>query len=278
MATPKMSTRRPKSVLDQDRYTAELSTGQLVIGVCILLMFGLGCFLLGVLIGKFDPTLKPSASGSIASSADDATTPEVKVAEVTVAPVPVSTEPSSTETSLPPEMRVPPRMLNDTTAATQDSTPPAVTATSTLDPNVTPPAPTAVPSESSVAGAVEAEIEKNRVAPPNAAPQAVDTSAAPPPAAVTTEPPAEKTKPAEPETAWKGYGVQIVAVAKDRAETARKALESKSSYKARVLPHTKNNLYRVVVGPYSDQAAAVRARDDLRARHGYKDAFVLTLQ
>jgi hypothetical protein len=31
---------------------------QLVIGVCILLMFGLGCFLLGVLIGKFDPSLR----------------------------------------------------------------------------------------------------------------------------------------------------------------------------------------------------------------------------
>lgn len=51
----KKSASTSRSFLDQDKYTAELSSGQLVIGITILLVFGLACFLLGVLVGKFEP-------------------------------------------------------------------------------------------------------------------------------------------------------------------------------------------------------------------------------
>lgn len=272
MATPKMSTRRPRSVLDQDRYTAELSTGQLVIGVCILLMFGLGCFLLGVLIGKFDPTLKPGLT-TTASSPGDTAPPEVKVAEVTISSAPVSPETSTVESAMPPEMRVPPRILNDSpeqAPVTTGSSPAANTATSSP-----------APSAPSVADSVGAAVEKNRVAPPGAVPQVVNTQAhdsePSATAATNTAAPAVAAPAPAQDGAWKGFGVQIIAVAKERAEAARKTVESKSSYKARVLPHTRSNLFRVVVGPYADQAAATRARDELRSRFGYKDAFVLTL-
>lgn len=43
------------SFLEKDRYTAELTSGQLVFGISILLVFGLTCFLLGILVGRFEP-------------------------------------------------------------------------------------------------------------------------------------------------------------------------------------------------------------------------------
>lgn len=46
-----------KSNLSRNQYTAELSSSQLVLGITILMVFGLACFLFGVLIGKFDPSL-----------------------------------------------------------------------------------------------------------------------------------------------------------------------------------------------------------------------------
>ncbi|HIA47771.1 MAG TPA: SPOR domain-containing protein [Candidatus Hydrogenedentes bacterium] len=48
-----------KSNSPKNQYTAELSSSQLVLGITILMVFGLACFLLGVLIGKFDPSLSP---------------------------------------------------------------------------------------------------------------------------------------------------------------------------------------------------------------------------
>ncbi len=294
-----MSTRRPKSVLDQDRYTAELSTGQLVIGVCILLMFGLGCFLLGVLIGKFDPTLK---TAGVERSADDPRekerTPEIKVSELPAANNPPANTQQATpppaDPVLPPEMRAPANVVREdavpnsgatvtptTTSATQtgaappaNNTPVEVVPQSGATNAATPPA--TEPAPHSVSESVAAAAERNRIAPPTASPQAVNTAPTntqPAAAAQQTPAPAESNSL----TPWKGFGVQILAVAKDRAEGARKDLEAKSSYKARVLPHSRNDLYRVVVGPYADQTSAAKARDDLRAR-GFRDAFVLTLQ
>jgi hypothetical protein len=267
MAKPKMSTRRPKSVLDQDRYTAELSTGQLVIGVCILLMFGLGCFLLGVLIGKFDPTLENGIARTETSDQPKGRAPEVKIAEPAVS---YSSPPASSATAepvQPPEMRAPARILaSDSTPATSAGPPPA------------PAVETAAPA---VGESVQAAAEHNRVAPPGAQPQAVSASSATP----VQEPPPASSAPADkplppaiaPSEAWTGYGVQVVAVARYRADAALKNLQAKSSYKGRVLAHASGNLFRVVVGPFGDQAAALKARDDLRAR-GYQDAFVLVLK
>jgi cell division septation protein DedD len=271
MAKPKMSTRRPKSVLDQDRYTAELSTGQLVIGVCILLMFGLGCFLLGVLIGKFDPTLKNEIARSEPSDQPKGGAPEVKIAEPVVSRSSPSASAATAEPVLPPEMRAPARFLAANSAPLTSAAPPPVPAVET-----------ALPAEGE---SVQAAAERNRVSPPSAQPQAVaapaTASAAVPVKKEGAAPATPAPKPTPPAAGssegWKGYGVQVVAVARDRADAALKNLQAKSSYKGRVLAHARGDLFRVVVGPYADQAAALKARDDLRAR-GYKDAFVLVLQ
>ncbi len=55
MANRKKASRKNKTLLEKEKYTAELSSRQLVIGVCILIAFGLACFMLGVIVGRFDP-------------------------------------------------------------------------------------------------------------------------------------------------------------------------------------------------------------------------------
>ncbi len=78
----KSNQNKSKSFLDNDRYTAELTSGQLVFGISILLVFGLTCFLLGILVGRFEP----------------AVTQQVALAESeTATSTPASTKPAETE-------------------------------------------------------------------------------------------------------------------------------------------------------------------------------------
>lgn len=50
--------RRSRSYNDADTPIAEFTSGQLVIGICVALFVALTCFLLGVLLGKRDPSLQ----------------------------------------------------------------------------------------------------------------------------------------------------------------------------------------------------------------------------
>ncbi len=273
MAKPKMSTRRPKSVLDQERYTAELSTGQLVIGVCILLMFGLGCFLLGVLIGKFDPTLDNKIAQTDTANPSNGRATEVKVIESAAPRVSPPVSAPAVETEPPVEFRAPARILAAEALPSQE-----------------PPAPVEAPPSSSapaVGESVQAEAERNRISPPSDQPQTVaaapdaSTASAPGNAPAIEVAPTPDPKPAVPAATtsegWKGYGVQIMAVARGPAEAALNKLQAGSSFKGRVLPPARGELSRIVVGPYAERSAAMKARDDLLAR-GYKGAFVLRLQ
>lgn len=62
MPSPKNSPKKTNKAPGRDTYTAQLTSGQLVIGVCILIVFGLACFMLGVLVGKFEPSPRPDAA------------------------------------------------------------------------------------------------------------------------------------------------------------------------------------------------------------------------
>ena len=53
-AEQKKSPRKSKSFFDQEKYTAELSLRQLVLGIIVLLVFGLACFMLGIVVGKVE--------------------------------------------------------------------------------------------------------------------------------------------------------------------------------------------------------------------------------
>lgn len=61
MAAPKKP-RKPRGAAQKNQYSAELTSGQLVMGITILMVFGLACFLLGVLIGKVDPSIRPNTN------------------------------------------------------------------------------------------------------------------------------------------------------------------------------------------------------------------------
>ena len=62
--------------LERDKYTAELSSGQLVFGISILLVFGLTCFLLGILVGRFEPSQTPFVNAALTDDAGNVTTPQ----------------------------------------------------------------------------------------------------------------------------------------------------------------------------------------------------------
>lgn len=290
MAKTKASTRKPKSVLEQDRYQAELSAGQLVIGVCILLMFGLGCFLLGVLIGKVDPSLQPDAVAQ-REAAQSQALGQPEPARQSVPPTTQPSEPEPQTTAPPPEMRVPPRVLEQ--EQTPEPAPPKA------EPETEPePEPQKMASESEpqdgVAKTVESVAQQQRLSPPTAVPETVAEASepTPEPAAPSTTPENVADAPGEsqaastpptsattqPAAARSTFGVQIAAFeTPQRADVAKQQLESKSSYQARIVTSESGRLYKVVVGSYADYATASQARDDLRSRYQYRDCFVTTL-
>lgn len=53
--------RRTKSPNNSDKLTAHFTTGQLVIAICVTLLFAVTTFLLGVLVGRYDPSLHTGA-------------------------------------------------------------------------------------------------------------------------------------------------------------------------------------------------------------------------
>ncbi len=70
---------RTQSRNDGDKLTAHFTTGQLVIAICVTLLFAVTTFLLGVLVGRYDPSLHDQSSQAgmqqAAPSPDVADTP-----------------------------------------------------------------------------------------------------------------------------------------------------------------------------------------------------------
>jgi hypothetical protein len=71
---PVKKPRKSTNATSRNQYTAELSSSQLVLGISILMIFGLACFLFGVVIGKTDPSI----DGRLARNVE---TPEKLVSE-----------------------------------------------------------------------------------------------------------------------------------------------------------------------------------------------------
>lgn len=273
MSTAKTNSRRPRSPLDRERYTAELSTTQLVIGVCILLMFGLGCFLLGVLIGKFDPSLRDQMA-------------QVLPDEPETVPNPIDDRGAAPKTTrgilngtVNIEDRPPHNLLKEPAAQPLES---VTSGTTTLPPSAQPseaatgtPTSTAAVAQSSVPGS-SASAE-----PPPAEPSRPEPAVtAPPlqPSAAVAPPPAQAQPPAPAASTQGIYGVQIIAASRPRAETVKRDIESRSPYKAEVIAIDGDRLCKVVVGRFQDERSALAARNDLRTKYPFKDAFVISLK
>ena len=254
MARTKTNTRRSKAVPAQDRYAAELSAGQLVIGMSILLMICLASFLMGVVVGKFDPSLNPDIALESVPALDSAPPSMPR----TVAAV----EPAKTRTEPPPEMRVPRRTEQDAAAggaspsSSEDQAragrPAAVKRSVTSKPNDDPILISGAPAE-----AVDEKAEKAEVATASPAPERIQTGAA------------LRTR----------YGVQVAAFqTQQRAEASKRDLEAKSSYKADLVRSSSGRLVKVVVGSYADRQSVDKVRIDLIQNYGYADCFVTTRQ
>ena len=67
MASPRKNLQQPT---DEDGFMSLLTTGQLVIAISVSLCYGLACFLLGVLVGKYDSSLRPPEPVQQVVSAD----------------------------------------------------------------------------------------------------------------------------------------------------------------------------------------------------------------
>lgn len=292
------------------RFTAQLSSGQLVIAICVSLFVMLACFLLGVLAGKYDNTLTDAVASAAAAIQGDVskaeeTTPKEPERPRTGQQSPRPIEEDSTalamrrppmdRTAAPPPAEIPRRVeLAPLPASPQPASAPARAAT--------PPEAADAPGfeetqPPQVAHAAPSPIIENppipvRESPPAAAP-------APSPAPVAAEPPAAlepisapaPQAPATPAAAAPpalqpsapagSYGVQIISLwGENRAERARgvqQSLQAKHKLPSTVLIQQNGDRYVVVVTGFRTQEEATRARDKIRRETEYTDCFVRNL-
>ncbi|PCJ51296.1 MAG: hypothetical protein COA73_17835 [Candidatus Hydrogenedentota bacterium] len=247
MATTK---RKTKSATRQEKYTAELSSGQLVIGVGILLSFGLACFLFGVLIGKVDPTLQQTVAQNDASQTQnipDNTTPATDTQKI---------EPDFTRKELPPEMRVPanpiPAPTKETaTKQTETSKTIPVSARKKQDP---PPVKKPIPAK---------VVPKETPAKPiKTASQSIPKEPIPAPPKSTI-------------TAKNNWYLQIAAFKiKANAEKERLRLQSKIPYTISLLSTSNSNFIKVIIDNFPTSDAAKKVKKEIISQYDIKDALV----
>lgn len=242
MARAKTSTRKSRTKGDHDRYTAELSAGQLVIGMSILLMICLASFLMGVVVGKFDPSL----NSELALQARP-------IEEVVAVPsADAETDfPTGTATlarkAPPPELRTPRTMERAQVKEASKPKEPAVTPGKSKPAETTP------------------KTEADKPSQPASEPLKVAQTGV---ADAAAQPEATRTKRTR-------YGVQVAAFAtRRRAEVVKRNLEVRSAYKVDLVPTSSGRLVAVVVGSYADLPTAKKVRDDLKLNFGFSDCFV----
>lgn len=251
-----MSTRKSKTRGDHDRYRAEFSNGQLVIGMSILLMFGLACFLMGVVVGKFDPSLDPDVA--LQSYPIEEVAPLPSSGDQTASLVRTATQ---TRRAPPPELRTPRSTGNVQAAGGKRASKPKDSAVTSAKAE---PAEARPKTEADKPARLDPEPEKLA--------QSVTADA-------TSQP---ITKPVQPQATpivRTRYGVQVGAFeTRRRAEVVKRDVEARSDYKADLVPSSNGRLVTVVVGSYADLPTAKKVRDDLKLNFGFSDCFVPKLQ
>ncbi len=250
MVRAKTSTLKSKSRADHDRYTAELSAGQLVIGMSILLMICLASFLMGVVVGKFDPSLNPEAAlesppiqevVAVAPSADtQAVTPE---RDATPARKP------------PPELRTPRTTEKVRAAGGEEKSKPEEPEPAKVEP---------VKAEPKVK--VDKPPEPVKVAQTDVAEAAA-------------QPGTKSVPPQVTKIVRTRYGVQVAAfTSRRRADVVKRDLETRTAYRGEIVLSKSGRLFKVVVGSYAEYQSASTVRDDLKLHFGFGDCFVTSLQ
>ncbi len=256
MTRAKTSTRKSKTKADHDRYTAELSAGQLVIGMSILLMICLASFLMGVVVGKFDPTLNPEVA--LQSRPIEEVVAVPSAGTQTESPVRTATQ---TRKAPPPELRTPRSIGSAQTAGGKRASKPKE------------------PKDSAVTSA--------KAEPGEAKPNVVADETAEKAEVATAPPTPERIQNVDIRTSGlkirstsrTRYGVQVAAfTTSQRAEVVKRDLEARSEYKAELVLSSSGRLFKVVVGSYAERQSVDIVRDDLKLNFGFSDCFVTPLQ
>jgi hypothetical protein len=303
----KKSLRKSKAFLDQDKYTAELSSGQLVLGLSALLIYGLACFMLGVVLGKFEPLASPQvaqqsgAAGEGMQSQSESPTLQRD-----------TTERQVTELDAPPDRSgfASPWVASVDSGTTEsDSSGQAANADAGLKWDK-------ANEEGGANSEMQADDRPNHIFPP--APPTPDAGKQPPSTQVqaeatppdpkerepvtqpvlevmepavsedngTTTPPAnadgKPAKESKPANAIDGgklpFSVQVMALLNRKKADAEKAIiEAKSNYPVRLEKSSTGRLVLVLVGAFATKSEAELAKKDIRENLHYNKAFVLSI-
>jgi cell division protein FtsN len=276
-----------------DKLTAEFTSGQLVIAICVSLFFMLTCFLLGVLVGKADRSLR---------------TTEVRVETPAPAPAPNASAPgrnpsggASGGTQTYPRTEALTRQ-GSADAATgrytraEERTGPRVTELAPLPSRNEPPVASEPPVK--IAKAPEAQETASPAVqsltsaltpldPPSEAEPTASVPLAAPPGVLPTPSGAPAPSPpvaidAPTSTAARGgFGIQVAAFS--GAARKQKGAESLRQLKARAGPTAQlesaddGRYYRVMITGFKDRASANAACAEWRRKPGFTDAFVRPL-
>ena len=289
MPTPNPSRSKPKSFFDQDKYSAELSSGQLVYGIAILLLFGVACFALGVVVGKFEPAPRVIASKMAAAPGN-----------TSVAPATTSKAPGANrrvKSATPPKPTSSQRPAGDPWTTTSqsgiakpgtESAKAPVSSASVPDQtgaSVSPPgprhveklpAPSGTPLASGNSGApanpsVDSEIAA-KPAPTLPTLDVVEPEDSP----LDSTPPVDTTTAADPGTtegippspnavsSGQRYTLQVAAVSnRQNAEASRGKIAAKSPHAVELSDSANGKLVIVKVGDFPDRDSAEKARQEL---------------
>lgn len=271
--------------MDDDKLTAQFSSGQLVIGICVSLFVLLAAFLLGVLVGKYDSSLRnPEGAptqgvqtGSAAAPPSDAggrqTTPR-RPEPVTLPPV----EAPEVDTSQGRVSELPPLPANASETPASEPAPPAIETAPPPPPPLVAQAPIEPPPALPQAPAVVVPPAETAAPVPEAVPAPELTSPPPPPVLEpsTPEEPEDLIEPVAPQ----GFGIQVISLSgPDRAAKAvevQRKLQA-SGYQSIVSQYDGGKKYAVMAVGFADKAAAAAASQELKKIKEFKDCFIKKL-
>ncbi|HOS03022.1 MAG TPA: SPOR domain-containing protein [Candidatus Hydrogenedentes bacterium] len=282
---------RNRSVLDQDVHVTELTSFQLIIGICIALIVCLVCFLLGVVVGRSEnslhigasllaPNAPAESSGTNGNNAPPAssvastvpatgqqTWPQVPTSPLVKSQAPADAVPRSTSLPAPPPRgataRDVPIPMAPPAPSPAASGMPETALKTTTQPIVTMPESTT------------AEIPAAKAQPPASSIPSTEKKPSPAlPAPATAPAPSASTGSAR---SGKRFTVQVVAYDvknREQAENYKKLLEANSDLRAEIVPSEDGKYMRVFIGDYATREEANKARQDLQKRAGFKECFV----
>ncbi|MBI1320129.1 MAG: hypothetical protein GC168_14455 [Candidatus Hydrogenedens sp.] len=291
--------------MPQETISAELTQGQLVIGICVALAFAMFMFGLGMIVKKVDP---PAA----AVAQNDAVPPMVVTTNEAPPEEAVAETADNSETNEPLKAveapAITPESL-DIQAPTPRVTPlpSRPSASQSADVEVTP-LPGEKPVEAPVVTPTEPETPKEPEKPVAPLAQQAGTAPAKPPVkldvpddssleSMTAVPTAPATKPVEkpadkpveaaPVTppAANGpmgkFGIQLASFQGDKrkadAEGYARQVREKLNRDARAIPSPDDQIHRVLIVGFTTRDEANKACNEMKSMAGFRDAFVKPL-